>query len=93
MNEDHQSQGKTLPFARPGRASRGGGDSPTAEADWRALREIVGQQPEINISKTVLLHRQVQAGRYPINPSRLADRMLRFERRFQAENDSGGSNS
>lgn len=93
MNEDHQSRGGTLPFARPKRASRDGGDSPIGGADLQALSEIVRQQPEVNISKTILLHRQVQAGRYPVNPSRLADRMLRFERRFQAENDSGGSSS
>ncbi len=93
MNEDQHSRGGTLPFARPPRANRGDGDSPAAEADWPALREIVRQQPEINISKTVLLHRQVQAGRHPVNPSRLADHMLRFERRLQDENDSDGSSS
>ncbi len=101
MNEDFGSRGKTLPFARPLRAGRGG--NPGAEdamaEDWEAMLDLIRQQPDVNISKTVQLHRQVAAGHYRVNASRLADRLLQFESRFEdsiqgpGSQESGGRNS
>ena len=86
MNEDHRSRSRTIPFARPARDSRGGGDARAADGrqdDWDAMLELVRQQPDINISKTILLYSQVSSGRYRIDSSRLADRILEFEGRLR----------
>ena len=89
MNENKRSQGKTIPFAKSPRASRrgDGGDGDIAAAvkneDWESILEIIRQQPEIDISKTMRLYSQVSLGRYQVDASRLADRMLQFEKRFQ----------
>ena len=85
MNEDHRSRSRTIPFAKLSRDSRDGGD---ARADGRkedmdAMLELVRQQPDINISKTILLYSQISSGRYRIDSSRLADRILEFENRIQ----------
>ena len=100
MNEHFGSRGKTLPFASPLRAGSSGnpGADDTIAEDWGAMLDIIRQQPEVNISKTVQLHRQVVSGRYPVNASRLADRLLQFESRFEdhfqgGDQDSGGRNS
>ena len=91
MNENKRSQGKTIPFARSPRASRrGDGDhgaaangAATTNEDWESILEIIRQQPEIDISKTMRLYSQVSLGRYQVDAPRLAGRMLQFEKRFQ----------
>ena len=91
MNENKRSQGKTIPFARSPRASRRGDGDIGADAkgaaaineDWESIQELIRQQPEIDISKTMRLYSQVSLGRYQVDASRLAGRMLQFEKRFQ----------
>lgn len=86
MNEDHRSTGNTLPFARPARASgRGGKGLPFAGEIDEEMLDIVGQEPEMNISKTVLLGKQVGEGRYRFDASRVARRLIDFEGRLQRE--------
>ncbi len=99
MNEHFDSRGKTLPFARPLRARSSGdnGAEDTIAEDWEAMLDIIRQQPDVNISKTVQLHSQVRSGRYRVNASRLADRLLQLESRLEGSihgsQDSGGRKS
>lgn len=94
MNEDHRSTGNTLPFARPARApGRGGKGAPFAGEISEELLDIVRQEPEMNISKTVLLGKQVGEGRYRVDASRVASRLLAFEGRLQRDQDKGGRSS
>ena len=94
MNEDLDNIGNALPFAKPARTERGGGDGADAMGEEReALLEIVRQQPEINIRRTLLLHGKVGSGRYRVNASRMADKLLDFEGKLQRVQDSGGRNS
>ena len=94
MNEDHRGTGKTLPFARPARATgRGGAGVPSAGEISEELLDIVRQEPEMNISKTVLLSKQIDSGRYRVDASRVARRLLDFERGLQRDQDNGGRSS
>ncbi len=94
MNEDHRSTGNTLPFARPARApGRGGKGAPSAGEIDEEMLDIVRQEPEMNISKTVLLGKQVGEGRYRVDSSRVARRLLEFEGRLQRDQGKGGRSS
>ncbi len=94
MNEDQGGTANTLPFARPARASgRGCGSAESAPATSEEMLDIVRQEPEMNISKTVLLGKQVGEGRYRVDASRVAGRLLAFEGRLQRDHDSGGRSS
>ena len=92
MNKDRGRPGKTLPFAKPARAGKRGGAGDKAEEEREAMLDIIRQQPEINISRTVLLHRKVDSGRYRVNASRVARRLLDLEDRIQ-DHDNGGESS
>ena len=91
MNEHHGKADNTLPFAKPdrdsGRASDG--EKPAGE-ECEAMLDIIKQQPEINISRTVMLHGQIDSGRYRVNAPRVAKRLLDFEGRLQRCQDKGG---
>ena len=94
MNEDHGRTGKTLPFARPAHVGRRGGETRELTAEEQdAMLEIIKQQPEVNISQMILLHGRVESGRYQVNASRVAGKMLEFEHRLQQGQDNGGRNS
>ncbi len=94
MNEDHGGTADTLPFARPARPlGRGGGSAQSAGETSEEMLDIVRQEPEMNISKTVLLGKQVGEGRYRVDASRVARRLLEFEGRLQCDQNSGGRNS
>ncbi len=105
MNQHFDSRGKTLPFVRPLRPGASGdpGAGDASMEDWEALLDMIRQQPDVNISKIVQLHRQVSSGGYRVNASRLADRLLQFESRLEdsfqgdkgepAPQESGGRNS
>lgn len=94
MNEDHRDTGNTLPFARPARApGRGGADAPSAGEINEELLDIIRQEPEMNISKTVLLSKQVASGRYRVDASSVARRLREFERGLQRHQDKGGRSS
>ncbi len=94
MNEYQGRPGKTLPFAKPaGSGKRDGDGDKSAEEEREAMLDIIRQQPEINISRTVLLHRQVDSGRYRVNASRVARRLLDFEDRIQDQDKGGASSS
>lgn len=57
------------------------------------MLEIIRQQPDINISRTILLHGQVESGRYQVNASRVAVRLLDMENRLQEDQGKGVRNS
>lgn len=88
MNEDHRRTANTLPFARPARAAGRGGDSvESSEEISEEMLDIVRQEPEMNISKTVLLSRQIDSGRYRVDASRVARRLFEFEDRLSGDQD------
>ena len=90
MNEDHRRTANTLPFARPARAAgRGGADINFGEEISEEMLDIVRQEPEMNISRTVLLSRQIESGRYRVDASRVARRLLEFEDRLPGNQDRG----
>ena len=98
MNEDDRRTANTLPFARPARASgRGGGGVNSGAEISEEMLDIVRQEPEMNISKTVLLSKQIDSGRYRVDASRVARRLLEFEDRLLNDQDrdqnNGGRNS
>ena len=96
MNDNFGKRGNTLPFSRPARASRRGAGAIAAEAagqDWEDWLDLIRQQPEIDISKTISLCSGVNAGRYQPDAARIAKRMLQFEARLQGDQDSGGRSS
>ena len=91
MNEDHRRTADTLPFARPARAAGRGGDNAKSTAEIsEEMLDIVRQEPEMNISKTVLLSKQIGSGRYRVDASRVARRLFEFEDRLSGDQDSGG---
>lgn len=93
MNEDHRRTANTLPFARPARASgRGGASVSSGEEISGEMLDIVRQEPEMNISKTVLLSRQIDSGRYRVDASRVARRLLEFEDRLPSDQDRDQDN-
>ena len=93
MNEDHRRTANTLPFARPARAAGRGGDSvESSEEISEEMLDIVRQEPEMNISRTVLLSRQIDSGRYRVDASRVARRLLEFEDRLPGDQDRGQGN-
>lgn len=90
MNEDHRRTANTLPFARPARAAGRGSDSvESSEEISEEMLDIVRQEPEMNISKTVLLSRQIDSGRYRVDASRVARRLFEFEDRLSGDQDRG----
>ena len=96
MNEDQRRTANTLPFARPARAAgRDGADVNSGEEISEELLEIVRQEPEMNISKTVWLSKQIDSGRYRVDASRVARRLLEFEDRLSGgqDQDNGGRSS
>lgn len=98
MNEDHRRNANTLPFARPARAAgRGGASVNSGEEISEEMLDIVRQEPEMNISKTVLLSKQIDSGRYRVDASRVARRLLEFEDRLPGsqdrDQDNGGRSS
>lgn len=93
MNEDHRRIANTLPFARPARTSgRGGAGVNSGEEISGEMLDIVRQEPEMNISKTVLLSRQIDSGRYRVDASRVAGRLLEFEDRLSGHQDRDQEN-
>ncbi len=87
MTQHSGNSGNTVPFIKPIRNPAHGGEAVDGDAlacgelpEWR---EIIRQQPDINISRTVLMHRQLESGRYRIDPSRVARRLLRFEQNLR----------
>lgn len=98
MNEDLCGKSNTLPFARPARApGRGGESPPSSEKISAEMLDIVKQEPDMNISKTVLMSRKIDSGRYRVNAYRVARRLREFENRLlrdqDRDQDSGGRNS
>ncbi len=90
MNEDRGNKGDTLPFARPAPDGEGG---KSADEEREAMLDIIRQEPAINISKTVLLHRRIDSGSYQVDAARVAQRLLALENRLQRDQDNGGRNS
>jgi len=60
--------------------------------EQQELLEIVRQQPHVDISRSISLHRVVQNGRYQIDAFRLAGKLLDFELRLQRDQGSAGRN-
>ena len=88
MKEDRRRTADTLPFARPARAAgRSGASFNSGEEISEEMLDIVRQEPEMNISKTVLLSRQISSGRYRVDASRVARRLFEFEDRLSGDQD------
>lgn len=97
MNEDLGNKSNTLPFARPARAAgRDGESARSSERISPEMLDIVRQEPDMNISKTVLMSRKIDSGRYRVNAYRVARRLREFEGRLLSDQDrdqdNGGRN-
>ena len=90
MNQDPGGKSNTLPFALPvARPARGGGDARSSGPISAEMLDIVKQEPDMNISKTVLMSRKIDSGRYRVNAYRVARRLREFENRLLSGQDRG----